>query len=182
MIAQALARGAAALFLILWVGGCGGDDDSARQQAGQAAQAEKAPPAAAAQKAKPPVISPPAGAPPGQAMASPAKSLRGNIELPDSYPGDAPRYPGSSSSHYGLSKDLRSNALFGTDDSVAEVSDYIFEFMDQNGWEGGSQREVPGGTQLSGTKQNRELIVMVREIAPGTGEAVTMIAVSVDAD
>jgi hypothetical protein len=39
---------------------------------------------------------------------------------------------------------------------------------------------VPDGVLLSGTKDGREIGIMLRRIAEGTSEQITMIAVSVD--
>jgi len=70
--------------------------------------------------------------------------------------------------------------LFGTDDSVEQVSEYMVDFLQENGWDGGSVQEVPQGVQITSQKGGRELVVIIREVGSGTPDAVTMIAVSVD--
>lgn len=186
MNVRVVARVFSLIVALILLAGCGGDGDSPRDRLERTAAANpersspSPTPGSDAPNAGPSAGAPPSSPPVLPGQESPAQSLRNKIDLPDTYPSDAPVYPGSSNSHYGLSEDGRSNSLFGTDDSVEQVSEYMVDFLQENGWDGGSVQEVPQGVQLTSQKGGREMVVIIREVGAGTPDAVTMIAVSVD--
>jgi hypothetical protein len=110
----------------------------------------------------------------------PAQTLRRDAAIPAHYPDDAPRFPGATNAWAGRGDDLKINLMFGTEEPIEDVDLYMQNYMIEQGWENGNSLPVPDGVLLSGTKDGREIGIMLRRIAEGTSEQITMIAVSVD--
>lgn len=111
--------------------------------------------------------------------ASPADQLRFDAGLPSFYPGDAPQYPGSTTSQSGQLPNGEVTVMFGSEDDLDEVVAFLADDLIDQGWQTEGTAEVPDGVLIEGNKGGRKIAVMVRRIGEGRPEAITMIAVVV---
>lgn len=134
-------------------------------------------PQAPTQEAK---VVPPPPSPAPKAAASKPKTLREHLEataeLVDSYPKDAPVYPGADLSS-SSARDVTANAVFSTSDPAAEVVSWMREFMTSNGWQIMPEAEMDGGTLVQAAKDSRLLAVVISEV--NEDGSLTMMIVSV---
>jgi len=127
----------------------------------------------------PPVVTPPKS-PSASGGISPSEQLRERVELPDSYPSDAPVYPGTEPSQVSKNSKGRMTATFGTDDSPEKVMEYMVGYLPGAGWSLLGQHDIPGGQLVQATKGERLVSVLVSRVEEGRETAITLIAISVD--
>ena len=104
------------------------------------------------------------------------------IELPDGYPEDAPRYPGSKVNASAW-RGGRVAATFSTKDSPEKVASYVKQQLGSNGWESTPEVvEFESGIVLTASKpaEGRAIQVMIATMDQGDNDWVTLIAVVTD--
>jgi len=161
----------AALGLIL---ACGGDEEPVSKPAPtpRATQAESPPPAEAqglADTEMPPI-------PPIHAQTI-AEELSVKIEMPDFYPSDGPVYPNTPPSKAFVKGD-RINLMFGTNDGVNEVLDFLNADLPRLGWNNAEVERMSNIITIQATKPGRTLAVILTSIDSGKPSETTLIAIS----
>jgi hypothetical protein len=157
--------------------GCGGGEEPSPKSGTSPAQEQSAAPTGQEAEKPTAVVTPPT---PPEPSITPVQELRLDRELPDYYPNDAPRYPGSTASNFAQSPNGKANLLFGSDDPVDDVAIYMAKNLSENGWSTGESQPAPDGLMMQGNKGERTINIMIRRIDDGASEPVTMIAVLVD--
>jgi hypothetical protein len=104
------------------------------------------------------------------------------VELPDGYPEDAPRYPGAKINASAWQQG-RVAATFSTGDTPEKVTSYVKQQLGSNGWESTPEVvEFESGIVLAATKpaEGRMIQVMIATMDQGDDDWVTLIAVVTD--
>ena len=172
------------LLLLLTIGlaaagfavGCGGGDDA---PAAMPTATEKV-----ADEARGEPRSETAEKPPSEARQVPAagiaEQLRTTIEIPDYYPEDGPLYPGVKPSQTQQSNNGRVSLVFGTDETPDEASSVMNEAAEAKGWTIVSENQMERGLMTMAEKDGRKMTILTSRMDGGSGDAVTLVAVSVD--
>ena len=153
--------------------GCGGGDEATQGDAGAAAPSETARPADKA----PPTLGemPPIAT---DIAATIQEELKVKQELPDYYPEDGPLYPDTLPSNIRV-KGSKVTMGFGTMDPSNEVADYMESDLQSKGWTVLPVQQLPTGSVIQGSKDGRNVTVLVSHLSEDAGEYATMIMVSV---
>jgi len=107
------------------------------------------------------------------------RQLRTEVELPDSYPDDAPMYPGALTNNAGR-RNGRVTAVFSTEDGTEQVAAYLTAKIAAQGWKLFDTTEMPNGSVMNATKNDRRLSLLISSMDEGTEYELTMIIVAVD--
>jgi hypothetical protein len=137
-----------------------------------------------APSAQPPVI------PPGSQLRKPGQKqgpgtvreqFAREVELPEDYPEDAPRYPGAKVNASAW-RQGRVAATFSTKDTPDKVTSYVKQQLGSNGWQTTPETEFESGVLLTATKpaEGRSIQVMIATLDQGENDLVTLIAVVAD--
>ena len=164
----------AALFFL--ASGCGGDDKPASSTPAASAPAEQggATGSAAPSKVKMPPM-------PSAEPQNISDELAIKIEMPDFYPSDGPVYPDTAPSK-SFVKGNHIQLMFGTQDSVEEVLDFMNQELPRLGWNNADVQRHTTSVSISATKPGRKLSVLVSEIDGGRSSQMTLIAISITGD
>ena len=151
--------------------GCGGDeatqgDGAAANQTETERPAYKAPPT----NEMPPMAS--------DIAVTIQEELKVKQELPDYYPEDGPLYPDTLPSNIRV-KGSKVTMGFGTADPADQVADYLESDLQSKGWTVLPVQEVPTGSVIQGSKDGRNVTVLVSHLSENADEYATMIMVSV---
>lgn len=111
---------------------------------------------------------------------STAEQLAQKVDLPDTFPSDAPVYPGTQPSQYVVKPNGRLSLTFGTPDSPDQVMSYMRDELPRRRWEIIGEHDLETGKLLQATKGDRLISVLLSRIDEGQAGEVTMIAMSVD--
>ena len=127
--------------------------------------------------AQPPKIQPGTRQGPGTVR----EQLAREVELPDGYPEDAPRYPGAKINASAW-RQGRVAATFSTKDTPDKVTSYVKQQLASNGWESIPETEFESGIVLGAAKhaEGRRISVMIATLDQGENDWVTLIAVVTD--
>jgi hypothetical protein len=103
------------------------------------------------------------------------------VELPEDYPEDAPRYPGAKVNASAW-RQGRVAATFSTKDTPDKVTSYVKQQLGSNGWQSTPETEFESGVLLTATKptEGRAIQVMIATVDQGENDWVTLIAVVTD--
>jgi len=82
------------------------------------------------------------------------------VSLPDGFPKDVPVYPGATVIASATAKNMM-NVSLQTTDQPQQVKTFYQEKLKQNGWETQSTMNVPQGTMLHATKDQRTQMVTI---------------------
>lgn len=111
---------------------------------------------------------------------SPGEQLRKRIDLPDSFPADAPVYPDTAPSQYVELGGGRLSLTFGTPDPPDEVMEYMLAELPRRRWDVVAQNDLETGKILQATKGDRLFSMLLSRVDQGKPGEITMIAISVD--
>ena len=135
-----------------------------------------------ASSVQPPEIQP--GKSPGKSprMGHPGtlrEQLGSEVDLPDGYPDDAPRYPGAKVNASSGAPGQGVAATFSTKDPVDKVTSYLRQDLASNGWESLPDDEFPTGVFVHAAKpaEGRKITLMIAKADQGDNDFVTLIAV-----
>ena len=165
---QLLATVALGLGLVL---ACGSDESSAPDPT--PVPAERA--AAVEPKAQPSAVMPTIPAPLRETISA---ELAAKIEIPDFYPEDGPVYPETSPSKTFVNGTVV-NLMFGTLDTPEQVLEFMNTEFPRLGWENSAVVRMSHVISIEATKPGRSLTVILTEVASGTPEQTTLIAISI---
>lgn len=121
---------------------------------------------------------------PAPVKVDPPTSLREQlaeeVDLPRSYPEDAPRYPGARASTTEW-RSGRLNVIFSSSDPVDQVTKWMEDFYSEHGWSDIQSTDMPQGKILLGFKmdEGRKLAVLMGAVEE-EGEKATVITVTAD--
>ena len=163
----------AGVSLCLAIGvGCGGDEATQ----GDGAAATKTETERPAYKAPPTTDDMPPMA--SDMAATIQEELEVKQELPDYYPEDGPLYPDTLPSNIRV-QGSKVTMGFGTMDPADQVADYLESDLDSKGWTVLPVQQVPTGSVIQGSKDGRNVTVLVSHLSENADEYATMIMVSV---
>ncbi|MDE0887305.1 MAG: hypothetical protein OSB70_17415 [Myxococcota bacterium] len=103
------------------------------------------------------------------------------IEIPDFYPADGPVYPNTAPSKSFVKGD-QINLMFGTNDGVEQVLDFMNAELPRLGWENAHVQRRSASITIEATKGSRDLRMILSEIDSGRASQTTLIAVSLTND
>jgi hypothetical protein len=150
---------------------CGSDESSAPDPT--PVPAERA--AAVEPKAQPSVVLPTIPSPLRETISA---ELAAKIEIPDFYPEDGPVYPGTLPSKSFVNGNVV-NLMFGTSDSPDQVLEFMNKEFPRLGWENAAVMRMSNVISIEATKPGRSLAVILTEVASGSPEQTTLIAISI---
>jgi hypothetical protein len=111
------------------------------------------------------------------------EQLAREVELPDGYPEDAPRYPGAKINAKAY-RQGKVAATFSTKDTPEKVTSYVKQQLGSNGWEinPAAEEEFESGIVVYATKpaEGRAIQLMIATMDQGEDDWVTLIAVVTD--
>ncbi len=104
--------------------------------------------------------------------------LAAKIEVPDFYPEDGPIYPGTFPSKTFVNGNAV-NLMFGTSDTPDQVLEFMTKEFPRLGWENAAVKRMSNVISIEATKPGRSLAVILTEVASGSPEQTTLIAISI---
>jgi hypothetical protein len=104
--------------------------------------------------------------------------LAAKIEIPDFYPEDGPVYPETSPSKTFVNGNVV-NLMFGTLDTPEQVLEFMNTEFPRLGWENSAVVRMSHVISIEATKPGRSLTVILTEVASGSPEQTTLIAISI---
>lgn len=102
------------------------------------------------------------------------------VDLPQTYPSDAPVYPGTRPSEAFERPDGRLSVVFSSPDSPDQVMEFMIRELSAARWEVGPEQDLKTGRLVQGTKGDRLISVLLSRVGDESNRSTTMIAIAVD--